>query len=347
MAYTERYVTSAAGGGGAGTSGDPWTLAEALSNAAAGDRVNVQSDAGYSISGGTISNAGTINSRIVFRGYNSSIGDLEGQGRNSDGSLNTTNFPVITVTATPFIPSNYSILQDLSITGAIAASVLNGVSPDYTASISCKFTNTASSTSARAAEGDTSSVFVNCDFECTQTTHGDVFTSDNFAIVVGCRFIGNTSGAFDWCSIRDGQVINSAFVNKGTSGSSNGFVLETANGKALVTNNTFYNFGNAISLPNGAQTTETVVFVNNHYTDCNNGINNLYSGTANQFIIEMSSRTRDNTTNRTGLGDSINVGEITTDTGGPSTDYIDAANGDLTLKTSAPAAPAVDAGTGL
>lgn len=344
MAYTERYVTSAASGGGAGTSGDPWTWAESLSNAAAGDRVNIQSDAGYSTSGGTISSAGTLNSRIVFRGYNSTIGDLENQGRNADGSLNTTNFPVITVTAA-FIPSNWSIIQNLYITGSVAASILNGSAPDNTHAIDCKIENTLSSTSARAGEGDSDANFINCDFECTQTTHGDVFTSDAQAIIVGCRFIGNTSGSYAWCSVRNGVVTGCAMVNKGTQGTSKGLVTETAGtSMQVITNNTMYNFGTAISLPNAAFTTKTPILVNNHFTDCNEGINNLYSGTDVVTIMEVSSRTRDNTTNRTGLGDSLNIGELTTDTGGPETDYEDAANGDITLISTA---PAIDAGSGM
>ena len=48
MAYTERYVTSAAAGSGVGTEGYPWTLSESFSQAVAGDRVNILSDAGYS-----------------------------------------------------------------------------------------------------------------------------------------------------------------------------------------------------------------------------------------------------------------------------------------------------------
>lgn len=344
MAFTERYVTSAASGGGAGTEGDPWTWAESLSTAAAGDRVNIQSDSGYSISGGTLSAAGTINSRIIFRGYNSTIGDLENQGRNADGSINTTNFPVLTTTAA-FVPSNYSTLQNLNITGSIAASILNGSAPDFTFAIECKIQNTLSSTSARAGEGDTSSTFINCDFECTQTTHGDVFTSDLDAYLIGCRFIGNSSGTFAWCSIREGSVVGCAFINKGTKGTSRGLVLETAGtAEQLVMNNTMYNFDIPIALPNAAFTGATPIFVNNHFTDCNDGINNLFSGTADTTIVEVNSRTRDNTTNRIGLGDSLNIGEITTDTGGPETDYVDAANGDITLISSA---PAVDAGSGL
>ena len=86
MAFTERYVTSGAGGGGSGTSGSPWTFAEAITNAVAGDRINVQSDAAYSI-GATTFGAGTFAAPILWRGYDATIGDCDDLGRNADGTL--------------------------------------------------------------------------------------------------------------------------------------------------------------------------------------------------------------------------------------------------------------------
>jgi hypothetical protein len=43
------YVSSLAAGGGSGTSGSPYTLAEAVSNAAAGDTVRIKNDGTYSV----------------------------------------------------------------------------------------------------------------------------------------------------------------------------------------------------------------------------------------------------------------------------------------------------------
>ena len=91
MAFTERYVTGAAKGGGDGSKEKPWTLAEAFDNAEPADRVNIKSDRAYSIGETVLGNAGTQTEAIVYRGYNWTIGDL------NDASP-PTKFPVIKVT---------------------------------------------------------------------------------------------------------------------------------------------------------------------------------------------------------------------------------------------------------
>jgi len=75
MAYTEKYVSALASGGGDGSSGDPWTFAESIA-ASAGDHVNVKDDGTHTISANwTPSNAGTDANNMVWEGYSSSIGD--------------------------------------------------------------------------------------------------------------------------------------------------------------------------------------------------------------------------------------------------------------------------------
>lgn len=76
MAITERYVSSLAGGGGDGSSGSPWTLTEAATNAVEDDRVNVKDDGTYTLTADfTPSNGGSNTGCIVWRGYTSVIGD--------------------------------------------------------------------------------------------------------------------------------------------------------------------------------------------------------------------------------------------------------------------------------
>ncbi len=96
MAWTDRYVSSLAGGGGDGSQGTPWTLAEAIANAAGGDRVNVLDSGVYTLAGSITFPNGTNENPIQWRGYLSAIGDQEDVGRPSPtAALTVTGFPII------------------------------------------------------------------------------------------------------------------------------------------------------------------------------------------------------------------------------------------------------------
>lgn len=83
MAYVEKYVSSLAGGGGDGSSGSPWTLAECVANLAAGERGNCKDDGTYA-QPAAFTNSGTRTSPIALRGYTTTIGD---GGRATIGSM--------------------------------------------------------------------------------------------------------------------------------------------------------------------------------------------------------------------------------------------------------------------
>ncbi len=75
------YVTHNAGGGGVGTEGDPYTMAEACDNVAAGETVYVKASGVYEVEDGandcvihpTVT--GTVTSPILFQGYKTTIND--------------------------------------------------------------------------------------------------------------------------------------------------------------------------------------------------------------------------------------------------------------------------------
>lgn len=340
MAFIERYVTATAAGGGVGSEADPWALSESVSLAAAGDRVNIKKGA-YSVGALSMTNAGTILSPIVYRGYNTTIGDLEGTPRLADGRLDTTDYPVITATAS-CVPNIYNYLQDIYMTGSFNANIIQSTSFDFVSLISVKSLNSFSGTSAGACELDDSCVVLNCDMVCTGSTHDTVFFSDTAPRLLMSRFEGSSSTA-DLCQVRSGDVIGCAFVGS-TSGV--GLVIETTptSVSTVMINNTFYGVGTAITFPSASLGTRPLVMLNNFCTDSGKWLDNLYTATSSLPIIEMNSRTRDVTALRTGLGDSLNIGEVTTDTGGPETDYVDAGNGDITLTSSS---PGVDSGVGM
>lgn len=329
MAFTERYVTSAAAGGGDGSSGTPWTLAEAFANATAGDRVNIQSDSGYSIGATTITNAGTTAQFVVYRGYNSTIGDLEGQGRTSNNqALDTTNFPAITVTGLITVAARVGF-EALSFSGALSSELVGGAAPDRWFMTQCKVVNSQSNSNAQAVAGDNECTLANCDFECSGALSNICVDFDDRLCISNCRvetvgskcIAANTIVATNNILIGDSSAI--------------GIQLNTTGTPSYIINNTAYQLGTFLTTPNGAPTSAPVI-INNHVTDCSKYIDNLYSATANVAMFEFHNRTRDNTTPRTGVGDGMNIGEITTDTGGASTDYTDVATDDYTLISTAP-----------
>lgn len=338
MAYIERYVTSTAGGGGDGSSGSPWTLAEAFANAVAGDRVNIQSDGSYSITGGTVSNTGSLNNPIVFSGYNVVIGDLDGQGRNSDSSLDTTNFPDISTTSTVNMASGV-VFQNLNISGNVSGAIIGNVTVDDSVILSCRIVNGQSSTAAQAVYLDNGVTIIESDLVCSGGTHGVVVQVDTNPKVIGCRLVGTSTTATIFTG-QGGFVEDNTFIG---GSSSVGVVIENFIYPTLIKNNTFYNLGTAIQTPNSTQIAYLII-INNHITDCGIAIYNSYQATDTHSLIELNSRTRDNTVSRSGFDNSLNISEVTTDTGGPETDYVDAPNGDVTLIATA---PAVDAGLGM
>jgi len=329
MAFVERFVTDAAAGGGDGTEGNPWTLAEALTNQVAGDRVNVQSDGPYSLAADAFTNAGTIFDIILMRGYNTTIGDLEGQGRNADGTLDITNFPLITLTGL-LNPSAFCFVQNLAFTGALNAALIGNNNTDSFGIISCELINTNSSANARCVQLDNSCTLINSDFECTGATHNVIVDTDIETFVHGCRFKGVANDAIT--SIR-GSFIGNTFIGNGTDVAID---FQSRSAPPLeVVSNTFYNWATVLQFVNVAPAA-LVHIINNHATDCGEWLNNLYSATDFTPVIEMNNRTRDNTTPRTGIGDGFNIAEVTTDTGGDETDYTNAGADDFSLISAAP-----------
>jgi hypothetical protein len=330
MAFTERYVTQAAAGGGDGSSGSPWTFAEAVAAAAAGDRINVQSDSAYSI-GATTLPAGTVSAPIVWRGYESAIGDLDGNGRNTDGTLNTTNMPAITLTGI-LLPSGFVTLQNLVFTGALSSTLIGNVNLDQWNMLSCSVTNSQSNASAACVFGDDSHRFINCDFYCSGATHSRLVLTDLNSVFEYCRF--RLTDNKNCLETNNPQIMGCLFWGNGSGIGVDIDVAFDALRPINIRHSTFYNLGTAIR-PQSFAPGSTIYLSHNHATDCSKWIDNLYAATANITSIEFYNRLRDITTPRTGV-EAIIVGEITTDTGGAATDYEDAGAGDFHLITAAP-----------
>lgn len=328
MAYTERYVSTAGGGAHDGTTeADAWTFAEAIAAVpGAGVRVNVK---GNHTTGSVAFTAGTSAAFAIWRGYLTTIGDLDDRRPNSDGSFNSTNVPVITVTGI-LTPAAWVVLQNLDLTASISSYVVGSTSVDMVAFIKCRVVNAANNAAAGAIQGDNGWRLIQSEFQCTGAAHDKVVNIDDAGIVDGCRVRSTAASAC--IAMRFGTVNDVTCYGASAAAGSIGVQFLAASSESnihLVKNLTCYGINRAISYVNGLPAGIAVV-INGHLTDLAEGINSLYSGTANAAIIEAHNRVRDITTQRTGL-ESLVLGEVTTDTGGASTDYTDAASGVFTL----------------
>ena len=189
MALTERYVsTTGAGAHDGTTAGNAWTLAEAITNAAAGHRVNILSNATYTLGAATTFPNGASEDPIEWRGYNSAIGDLENTGRASaTAALTVTDFPVIDGGASHVITGGtFNLFKNIRFTVDQNADGFRAVASE--ACWRCLFENVNSSGSAATAFTVTADYtgLVDCDFILTSTSSGDVLTVDRGRIT-GCR----------------------------------------------------------------------------------------------------------------------------------------------------------------
>lgn len=340
MAWTERYVTAGAAGGGDGSSGNPWTLAEAFANAAAGDRVNIQSDATYTLAADlTMANVGSVTAPIWFRGYNSTIGDLGGTrtGTDGNGPLNTTGYPLIDPNGHYLSMGSTSgakliIWSNLNIDGSVAGPVISNGAPDDTVYQNLRVRNTANDAAARAVNTDDRATALNCDFECSGSTHSDVIDFDSHSRLFYCRV---KAAGGNCCTFITVSMVGCVIIGDG---SGTGVNISTYNDNHMLVSNTIRNCGVGIAMPNNATGNVRGMLFNNHITDCTVAIDNRYSGTSVLPLLHAANRFRDNTTaNLQGWGDwaDLDWAQVTTDAGDETSDFEDASSDDLRLKTTA------------
>jgi hypothetical protein len=204
MAWTERYVRSDAAGGGNGTttanSGGTgaWTLAEAITNEAAGMRLNVRAGTYASTTTSrALAAAGSETAPIWWRGCDTSFNPVA--DTSSSGTAGT-DIPAFTFTTGQFsVTGAHHRLSNLAVSGACTSSsgqaLLNAAS---IRSIGCRYTNTASNADARAlthGSSGSSCHFIRCYFSAsTSTVDKMVRSAGANAIYHGCVFSGGTVG---------------------------------------------------------------------------------------------------------------------------------------------------------
>lgn len=335
MALTERYVSSTGTDtwANATNSATPASWATMLTDAVAGDSVNIKQDGTYTLAASSVMTAaGSTTSPIVLRGYKTTIGDGNTGRTNGNGALTVTNMPVISFDATfKLTVLGATILESLNIsTNNSATSVSLGANCVVR---NCKIANPSNNSAAgifTATAGP--SVIIGNDLLLTNANAASVNINGSN---ITHRIIANRLQGGIAISTTSGHIISAFNVFLGTTThirttSAAGMVTSisddlqgaSADGVAIVTTSTaLHCFANGMLTDNGAF-----------------GIN-FTSAAAEAVIASM--RYRDNTSGPTNLGtDWVSATSwdiVSTDTGGPETDYTDAATQDFRLISASPA----------
>ena len=238
MAYTERYVSALAGGGGDGSVGSPWTWDEARVACIPGTRVNVKADGTYHLIGNEGESTlhymalylGRPDAPICWRGYGTTPGDGERVSINMGGVA-----LMISPKVSPYVDQRGCwIMMNFDITGTgqnLRKTVLyddNDGSRTRPLLVNVRVYNTRSGTDANQAYAAslTGPIAINCLFSSahlgTVSVKNVINGSDWLAI--GCTFLATggvidypTRGQFLRCLFVGGESAQTAISRPGTS----------------------------------------------------------------------------------------------------------------------------------
>ena len=345
MAITEKFVVVGGAGSHDGSSElNAWSLSEAISGASPGNRINIKKGTYTRASQDLFTADGTTTAPIVWRGYNSSIGDLDGIGRDSgNGLLTTINFPAISYDAGYRANSsgaNYNIFQCLKITGNYDGPLITMGNVSFIEN--CSVNNASTNAAATAITLQYAAcASVNCD-AITSGASGSlaaILLVGAYTTAYGCRIKSKAAGIYVSGS-RNGVVISNNVIDDVATW---GIDLSEITGVSYcvrVFGNTIYSAGSGGILGPNAAMTAPSLYLDNHVTDCTGyAFDSAYKSTAEVPAIFACNRTRDNSSGPIDGHDdwaSTALNHQTTDTGGPETDYANAGSGDFNLISGAP-----------
>jgi len=347
MAITEYYVSAAGGGAHDGTTeADAWTLSEAITannalgaGGAAGRRYNIKGAHTGRGATDTISVGGSATSPAIWRGYNSTIGDLDNGTRDAYGVLDTTNFPDIGYNSTFRLnnTANFVVFLNLDIAGTISGQAFY---PSGTSNVveNCRVANSstnASATGILVAGGN--SRIINCDVSTGASGGSAAIEAATSTLIVDCRITApGCNGVIASSANAVATVVGCTLYGCGT----NALATTHASAGIIAIKSTIYgSTGDGVDI---ISTSTSVVHavIGCHLTDNGGYAFNANGGTSGAIVVYTGNRTRDNTSGATsGFADWVagTMGrDITTDSGGASTDYVDAAtNKDFRLISTA------------
>ena len=315
------YATFDAGGGGAGTPGDPYTILEADANAVAGDNIYVKVGT-YDVQDGVtgavlaITTSGTVGQWRMWRAYTSTIDDFsvgDAPPVVIDASTNT-------LTNAMTVAASYNKFIGFQFTGASSHGVSYG-SSDTGSFKGCLFDGNG----GRGFAGDNTFCFEVCEFT-NNTTGSDL---DNASQLIACKIHNEPTNAFTMGS--NNLVRASVFYNNG-----NGNNL-SFNGTNNVVDGCVFdgeNQASSIGVHQSGSSNTLNAILNNIFFDLNVGVNFNTGGVEEPFMRGYNlfySCTTDY--------DVLSL--MDTDVSGTSDPFTSSATRDYTLKTGS---EAIDAG---
>lgn len=306
-------------------------MATATTSAVAGDRINIKKGT-YNFTGVNLTNNGTQTNPIIYRGYDTIPGD--GYLGRSGGELVITKMPTFNLSTNAWAVSKaFTFLECLNIAGAQPNPIIT-ISSSSSGLRAVRAVN--SSTDALAAVVGLSTgvaqILYDCDLELSGATGGTwvilsavVAGGELPARIIGCR-IRVRSGTAPGIHTGNSTVI----IGNTIFGCSKGINIATTGGQLTIANNTIVkNTSDGIFIPT---MDKLQCIINNIITD-NGGYGiNCQSAAVPPFVAN--NRMRDNVLGDSPVVDLItatNYGTVTTDTGGPETDFVDYANNDFRL----------------
>jgi hypothetical protein len=331
MAFTEKFVTPAGAGNNDGLSfANAMTFAQAITDASGktGQRYNLKGAFGNI--GATTFPDGALAAPNVWRGCQTTEGDLDDGGRNADGTLDTTGMPTVTLTGI-WSPVSYVTFQSLNITGELNSRLLGATGGDSLVALNCRIENTANNVNANTISWDDGCGIIGCDLICSGATHAAVLIVDANSRIENTRFEAADAKACVSCA-QTTTINNSVFIKRGSVGGSGvNFAVLSLTGTAYVGNCTFYNLAEGV-LTTAAHSGGQIIISGCHCTDGTYLVNN----TTTVAVYDINNRTRDLTSGKSTGAELITTKPVTTDTGGAETDFVDAANDNFRLLTTAP-----------
>lgn len=321
ITFTERYVDSTATGGGDGSAGNPWTWNESLANVVAGDRVNVKVGT-YAADNTTCTADGTRVAPIVFRGYQTTIGDLD---NNTDSLVDGTEIPLLTGTVNGggFNTCNYTFINHLSFkTNAVWNVAGWRVVLPHGYARRCKFVAQASgsgSGSTRACTvGNTTSFY-----DCYASTSGSGYSIANSVLLHSVGNVFEYTGSVSTGSAGIAGIrlnVNNTYIKLST-----GVGLGYATQNILVHGCTFFNCGTGFRTTNaGYDRTRTVTSC--YFANCSTGIQSVLSDNSGFHVVNCGFY---NNTNNVGSNIPL-LANPRYDTSDP---FVDSASKDFRLKS--------------